>query len=69
MTRRQRQLDELGALCTSGAIGHAIDLAYEHFADFGPDNNVTDLIANAMEHVAVASGIHRRFAELLSSQH
>lgn len=66
MTRRQRQLDELRCLCDDGAIGHAIDLAYEHFAEFGPDDGIANLIADAMEHTAVASDIRRRFDELLS---
>lgn len=71
MTRRERQLDELRALCAIGAIGaigRAIDLAYEYFADFGPDGDISVLIAGAMEHPGVPDSIRRRFAELLASQ-
>ena len=68
MTRRQRQLDELRGLCSIGAIARSIDLAYEHFADFGPDDDIPILIAEAMEHAEVSDGIRRRFAELLASQ-
>ena len=71
MTRRQRQLDELRALCASGAIGRAIDLAYEHFADFGPDDDITNLItaaiAEATNHGEAVTGVRRRFAELSAS--
>ena len=68
MTRRERQLDELRALCAIGAIVRAIDLAYEYFADFGPDDNIAVLIAEAIEHAEVPASIRGRFAELLAAQ-
>lgn len=68
MTRRERQLDELRALCAIGAIGRAIDLAYEYFADFGPDGDISVLIAEAMEHAEVPDSIRHRFAQLITAQ-
>ncbi len=66
MTRRERQLDVLRELCATGAIAHAIDLAYEHFAGFGPDDHIAHLLAEAMEHEVVGDGLRRKFAELPS---
>ena len=65
MSRRQRQLDALHALCRSGAIGRAVDLAFEHFAAFGRDDEVVSLLADTIEDVDAASEICRRFAELV----
>lgn len=68
MTRRQRQLDELRGLCVVGSFGRAIDLAYEHLADFGPTDEITVLIADAMEHLVIPDTIRHRFEELLRAQ-
>ena len=38
MTRQQRQVDQLRALCGAGQVGRAVDLAFEHFATFGRDD-------------------------------
>jgi len=67
MSRQQRQLDELGHLCRSGAVGRAIDLAFEHFADFGRDDDVVILLADAMAHAEVPVDVRRRFADLCVS--
>jgi hypothetical protein len=64
MSRRQRQLDELRALCGSGAVGHAIDLAFEHFATFGRDDGIAALLAEAIERAVTPEAVRRRFAEL-----
>lgn len=69
MSRRERQLDELRHLCRSGAVGRAIDLAFEHFADFGPDDDVVELLAEALGPGEAAGAAHRRLTELRSSQH
>lgn len=69
MSRRQRQLDELGDLYRSGAVARAIDLAFEHFADFGRDDDIVDLLADAIEHTEAPEDVRRRFAELRASQH
>jgi hypothetical protein len=45
--RRQRQLDELAELCGSGRIDRAIDLAFEHIAVFGQDDDVVVLLEAA----------------------
>ena len=68
MTRRQRQLDELRHLCRAGAVARAIDLAFEHFADFGPDGEVVALLADAVAHGQVPVEARRRFGELRTLQ-
>lgn len=67
MSRRQRQLDELRVLCHSGAVARAIDLAFEHFAAFGCDVDIVDMLADAIEHIEAPEGVRRRFAELRTS--
>ena len=67
MCRRQRQLDELRDLCRSGAVGRAIDLAFEHFAHFGRDDDIVDLIAGAVEQAQAPERARHRFAELRAS--
>jgi hypothetical protein len=64
MTRSQRQDDELRRLCDSGSLARAIDLAFEHFADFGPSDEIVRLLAHAIERTAAPEGTRRRFAEL-----
>jgi len=67
MSRRQRQFDELRGLCSTGAVARAIDLAYEHFAHFGRDDEIIDLLARAMDGADVTTRAQQRFAELRSS--
>lgn len=67
VARRQRQLDELRGLCGSGAVARAIDLAFEHFADFGRDDDVVGLLADSLERVEAPERVRRRFAELRSA--
>jgi len=69
MCRRQRQLDELRDLCRSGRVVRAIDLAFEHFAHFGRDVDVVDLLADAIEHAQAPARARDRFAELRASPH
>ena len=64
MSRRQRQLDELRALCRAGAVARAIDLAFEHFAAFGRDDAILDLLAEAAARVEMGDRARHRFAEL-----
>jgi hypothetical protein len=66
MSRRQRQFDELQGLCSAGGVARAIDLEYEHFARFGRDDEIVDLLAPAMDDADVAARAHQRFAELCS---
>jgi len=69
MSRRERQRDELCVLCRSGALGRAIDLAFEHFADFGRDDTLIELLARAVEGLDVSDRVRRRFAELCATTH
>lgn len=64
MSRRQRQLDELRNLCSAGAVPRAIDLAFEHFAHFGRDDEIIDLLADAIEDPGVVGCARQRFIEL-----
>jgi hypothetical protein len=63
-SRCRRQRDELRALCGAGMVGHAIDLAFEHFADFGRDDEIVELLADALERIAVPLSTAARFTEL-----
>ena len=67
MSRRQRQLDELRDLCRSGTVSRAVDLAFEHFADFGRHDGVVDLLATVIEQAEAPEGVRHRFAELCRS--
>jgi len=66
MSRRQRQLDELRSLCGSGAVARAIDLAFAHFADFGRDSGVVDMLVAAIDDRDDAHDMRRRLADLTS---
>ena len=67
MSQRQRQLDELRGLCSAGGVLRAIDLAFEHFAHFGRDDEIVDLLARTIEESGVAGHAGQRFAELCST--
>jgi hypothetical protein len=64
MTRQQRHIDQLRALCAAGHVARAVDLAYEHFATFGRDERVIDLLTQAVVHDPAADAIRRRLDEL-----
>ncbi len=68
MSRRQRQFNELCDLCSAGAVVRAIDLAFEHFACFGRDDEIIELLVHAIEHTDAAARARQRFAELCTSQ-
>ena len=67
MSLRQRQSDQLRDLCCAGAVVRAIDLAFEHFAHFGRDDEILEMLTHAMEDPNVAGCARRRFAELCAS--
>ena len=67
MSLRQRQSNQLRDLCCTGAVGRAIDLAFEHFAHFGRDDELLEMLTQAMENPHVAGCVRRRFAELCAS--
>jgi hypothetical protein len=64
MSRRQRQLDELWRLCTSGAVARAVDLAFAHFADFGRDDELLSLLAETVARSGGPDHVRARLGEL-----
>ncbi len=62
-SRRDRQLLELRELCRCGAVSRAIDLAFEHFAEFGRDESVVELLVDCVDQ-QVPDRIRRRLSEL-----
>ena len=64
MSHRQRQVDELRGLCQCGALARAVDLAFEHFAAFGPDDDLLGCLAEAIERARAPDVVRRRFEEL-----
>ncbi|MGZ4702935.1 MAG: hypothetical protein ACXV98_17135 [Ilumatobacteraceae bacterium] len=68
MSRRQRESNELRALCSAGAVARAIDLAFEHFANFGPDDETIELLAGAIERTDACGRARQRFTELCASK-
>ena len=64
MTRRIRQHAELRRLCDEGQLARAIDLAFEHFADFGPDDEILTALADALDHRPATAAVRARYAEL-----
>ena len=64
MSRRDRQQAELWALCRSGAVAHAVDLAFAHFADFGRDDDLLAALADAIERTPANQRLQRALAEL-----
>lgn len=51
-------------MCESGAVARAIDLAFAHFADFGPDEEIVTLVADAIDASNAPPIVLCRFAEL-----
>ena len=68
MSRRQRHCNELRDLCSAGGVVRAIDLTFEHFANFGRDDEIIDLLARAIEDAGVAGRARQRFAELRATR-
>jgi hypothetical protein len=64
MSRQQRHIDQLRALCAAGHVARAVDLAFEHFATFGRDERVISLLAEAVVHDPAGEAIRRRLDEL-----
>ena len=64
MSRRDRQRVELERLCEAGALSRAVDLAFAHFADYGPDPRVLDLLRARLDGMAHTPALRRRFSEL-----
>src|SRR3546814_20249793 len=66
MSRRQRQMNELRALCSAGAAARAVDLAFAHLADFGLDDEVLSKLASAVGGAPVPPAVRVRYAELVA---
>ena len=64
MSRRARQHAEIVRLCRSGALRRALDLAYQHVADFGPDDELAEHLSRAFETTDVSEALRARFAQL-----
>ena len=64
MTRRTRQHAELRHLCENGLLEHAVDLAFDHFSEFGPDTDLLATLAAELERRPVPAVVRARFAEL-----
>lgn len=64
MSRRQQQINELRDLCSAGGVVRAIDLAFEHFAQFGRDEEIIALLAEAVEDAGVTGRARQQFDEL-----
>ena len=64
MSRHDRQLDELRDLCRTDSAARAVDLAFEHFACFGPDGEVIVMLAGVIDRTEPPPQVRRRFAEL-----
>jgi hypothetical protein len=68
MSRRQRHFNELRDLCCAGAVTRAIDLAFEHFVQFGRDDEIIELLSRAVDYTEATGRARQRFAELCASQ-
>ena len=66
--RRRRQLDELRDLCGRGGIARAIDLAFEHFACFGWDDDVVVLLERVVQRAETDEELSRRVLQLRAAQ-
>jgi hypothetical protein len=67
-SRQERQLDELRSLCASGAVSRAIDLAFEHFADFGLTDELVLVLTDALERTDAPAAVRDRFAALCADR-
>ena len=67
MTRQQRQIVQLRALCAAGQVGRAVDLAFEHFATFGRDDHIIDVLTAAVDPNAAGAALRLRLGELSTS--
>jgi hypothetical protein len=68
MTRHQRQLDELRALCRSGRLARAVDLAFEHVAAFGRDDQVVALLIDAAREGGATAEVRAQLAALIGDE-
>ena len=66
VSRHQQQFREIGDLCRSGEVARAIDLAFVHFAAFGREDRIIELLAHAISENESAGTVRRRFSELLT---
>jgi hypothetical protein len=69
VTRRTRQQNELRELCATGHVARAIDLAFEHFADFGPDAQLVATLTGFLELQSSSPAVRTRLSELVLLDH
>ena len=67
-SRQDRHLEELRRLCASGAVSRSIDLAFEHFADFGLTDDLAAVITEALERTNAPAAVRDRFASLCATR-
>jgi hypothetical protein len=67
-SRQDRQAEQLRCLCASGEVSRAIDLAFEHFADFGLTEDLVEVITDALERTDAPAVVRNRFAALCASR-
>lgn len=66
VSRAHRQLDELRRLCAAGAVSRAVDLAHQHCAEHGADDEVLALLAGAIAAFGASGEVRDRYAEIVS---
>jgi hypothetical protein len=49
-------------------VSRAIDLAFEHFADFGLTDDLVDVITDALERTEAPAAVRDRFASLCATR-
>jgi hypothetical protein len=64
MSRNERQRHQLLELCAAGAVAHAVDLAFEHFAHFGPDEQLIDRLDAAAASAGASAAVRQRLDAL-----
>lgn len=66
--REERQLAELRRLCAAGSVSRAIDLAFEHFAEFGLSEELVALVRDALERTDAPAAVRERFRSLCAGR-
>lgn len=68
MPRRDRQRAELIAMCATGSARRAIDLAFGHLTEFGPDDDLLARMQAVLDGRDLTPADRRRFDDLRHSR-